>query len=182
LHKELIMPIHLRSAAAAAALLAAAVNLGSLAHAGSDPDRLPGCPPDASEYAPHRMHPLTGMPGPSGMGGAGHPHGGFGQVPPWRHVLQLTDAQQDQVFGVLHDREPALRDAFKGVRAARMALRRAALQAGTTATQLPALSAGAGQADATLALLMAQTDQQLLTLLTPAQQERLQRCVAPLQP
>jgi Spy/CpxP family protein refolding chaperone len=94
------------------------------------------------------------------------------------HGLHLSETQQDAVFGILHAREPALRDQFKAVRSSRDALRKAALTSGTEAEQLRLLGDAAGKADADLAVLMAQTDQRLLQLLTADQQRALQDCLA----
>ena len=175
------MPFPLRTAAAAAALLAASLNLTTLAQA--DPISDGGRPPpDALQERLGRR-----LPGPPGSddgdarpGPWEHAHGawheggmaGPGHMPPWIQGLRLTEAQQDQVFNVMYGREPALRDAFKAVHAAREALRSAALHASGD-SELQPLSARVGQADAALALLMAQTDQQLLALLTPEQQKQL---------
>ena len=96
------------------------------------------------------------------------------------HHLDLSEAQEDSVFRIMHGREPALRDQFKQVTASRAALRSSSLTVGTDPAQLQSLASAAGQADAALALLMAQTDQQLLAVLTPAQQAHLKDCLPPL--
>jgi len=172
------MRITLRSAAAAAVLVAAAVNLSTLAMAhdgaeGGECHHHPG----AEGQLPMGPEAMMGQGGP-GMGW-GHHMASFGgtPMPPWMHHLRLSESQQDSVFNLLHDQEPALRERFKAVHQSREALHRAALTAGADPAQLRALADSAGKADAELAVLMAQTDQKLLQLLTPEQRKSLQDCM-----
>ena len=173
------MRITLRSAAAAAVLVAAAMNLSSLALARE------GVP--AGECR-HHGSPEGGPPmgGPEAMMGHEGPGAGWGHhmaslggtaVPPWLHHLHLSESQQDSVFGIMHDQEPALRERFKAVHHSREALHKAALVPGADPAQLRVLADAAGKADAELAVLMAQTDQKLLQVLTPEQQKSLQDCM-----
>ncbi len=170
------MRITLRSAAAAAVLVAAATNLSSLAlardgAAGGECHHYPG-PEGGPPMGPEAMMGHGGM-------GWGHHMASFGasSVPPWMHHLRLSDTQQDAVFNIMHDQEPSLRERFKAVRQSREALHQAALTSGTDPARLRTLADAAGKADAELAVLMAQTDQKLLQLLTPEQQKNLQDCL-----
>lgn len=170
------MRFPLRSAAAAACLIAAAVNLNSLAQAregagsGQCHPRGEGAGPMGPEVMFEHGGPGPGWgPHPASLGGPA--------VPPWMRHLHLSEAQQDAVFNVLHEQEPTLRERFKAVRASREALHAAALTAGTDAARLRQLAETAGKADAELAVLTAQTDQKLLQILTPEQQQALQDCL-----
>ena len=172
------MRFTLRSAAAAAVLVAAAMNLSSLALA-RDGAAGGECHhhPDAEGGPPMGPEAMPGHGGP-GMGW-GHHLASFGgtAVPPWMHHLHLSESQQDAVFNIMHEREPALRERFKAVQHSREALHKAALTAGADPVQLRSLADAAGKADADLAVLMAQTDQKLLQVLTPEQQKNLQDCM-----
>lgn len=102
---------------------------------------------------------------------------GGAPLPPWLYHLHLSETQQDSVFKVMHEQEPGLRERFKAVRSSREALHRSALMAGTDPAQLRTLADASGKADAELAMLMAQTNQQLLLILTPEQKKSLQDCL-----
>ena len=169
------MSFALRSAAAAACLFAAAMNLDIQANARET---------SAGSGECHHFPPGDrGMPPGGHDGMAGGPWGprpaAFGStpLPPWMHQLQLSESQQDRVFTILHEQEPGLRDRFKAVHHSREALHRASLSPGADAAQLRSLADAAGKADADLAVLMAQTDQQLLLVLTPEQTALLQDCL-----
>ncbi|MDE3009850.1 MAG: Spy/CpxP family protein refolding chaperone [Pseudomonadota bacterium] len=172
------MRITLRSAAAAAVLAAAAINLSSTAAAHDGPP--------TGECHFRGAGGYGGLPGPEGMPehdghgmGWGHHMAMLGgaPLPPWLHPLHLSEAQQDSVFKLMHEQEPGLREHFKAVHASREALHRSALTAGTDPAQLRTLADASGKADAELAMLMAQTDQQLLQILTPEQKKSLQDCL-----
>ncbi len=170
------MLIPLRTAAAAAILMAAALNLSTRANAQTPPAN--AVCRGLSGEGPGFAHPGGGgVPGAIGwMAMRGHDHG----MPPWMRGLGLTSAQKDQVFQILHDHEIALRDAAKLAHAQRSALHQASLTAGTSPAQLQTLATAAGQADSALALQMAQTDQLLLAVLSPDQQNTLSSCLASL--
>lgn len=167
----------LRTAAAALVLAAGALNLSTPALARDDGGEC------------HQHPGAEGMPppgGPEGMAGHGGPGMGWGhhmaamdgaRMPPWMHHLKLSEAQQDSVFKIMHDQEPALREQFKTIHHSREALHSAALTPGADPAQLRSLADAAGKADAGLAVMMAQTDQKLLQLLTPEQQKNLHDCM-----
>ena len=82
------------------------------------------------------------------------------------------------MFRIMHEQEPGLRDRFKSVHASRRALQAASLTPGADPSLLQSLASAAGKADADLAVFMAQTDQQLLKVLSADQQKALQDCLA----
>ncbi|MBQ5947733.1 Spy/CpxP family protein refolding chaperone [Massilia sp. ST3] len=89
--------------------------------------------------------------------------------------LDLSEAQQDRVFAILHDAAPQRRELDKAERKAHGALREMA-----GAAQFDAATAGRhaealGQAVAGQELLRLRTDAQLMAVLTPEQRAQMQR-------
>ncbi|MEH6435485.1 Spy/CpxP family protein refolding chaperone [Massilia sp. DD77] len=115
-------------------------------------------------------HP--GRDGPPMEGRMAHArHGG----PPHLAGLDLSEAQQDRVFAILHEAAPKRRELDKAERKAREALRELA-----GAPQVDAAKAGKhaqalGQAISDQELLRLRTDSQVRAVLTPEQRARLER-------
>lgn len=118
--------------------------------------------------------------GPGGFG-----HGGFGPGPrgdmpqfgghggsPVLHGVALTEAQQDQVFAILHDQAPYLRDQGKAAAKAHEALRALSTSDKYDDAKAASLAQAAATAMANIALQHARTDQKLLALLTPEQRKK----------
>jgi periplasmic protein CpxP/Spy len=130
---------------------------------------------DLPEPPPPRAHPAPlpppAMPGPPD----GMPHGMviLPPPPPFLHRLELDEAQQDQVFALLHAQAPKQRVAAKAAAAALAELRKLSTSSRYDATRAKQLAAAHGQAIAELVLLHADTDVKLRALLTPEQRAKL---------
>lgn len=134
---------------AAAALLAAC--LATPAFAAAEPD----APPPGGHHG-------RGEPGPDMP---------FGHLP--LHRLNLTEAQQDKLFAIMHAQAPQRRDHEKAIRKAHEALREQGRADKFDEAKAGALARDLGQAVAADALLRARTDAQVLAVLTPEQREQL---------
>ncbi len=130
---------------------------------------------------PGHGHP--GGPGASGPLGAfaplGPPPGGPGLPPPILHGLDLTEAQQDKVFDILHAQAPYVREQDKALRKARAALHALASSAQYDDTKAASAAQAAAQAVSNLELSRVRTEQKLLAVLTAEQRKQaLQRAAA----
>lgn len=87
--------------------------------------------------------------------------------------LDLTEAQRDQIFKIFHDQAPASREQMKQIRAARVALARAAGGDRYDEAGVRAAADAQGKAVTQLALMRAQTLQRVNAVLTPEQRAKL---------
>jgi Spy/CpxP family protein refolding chaperone len=125
--------------------------------------------PMAMEHGPGehggRHHGGPGMRG-QGMGGPGVP---------FPHGVQLSEAQQDRVFAIMHAQEPGQRELDKKIRAAHDAMRSLGASGQFDESKASAQAQALGEAIAAEALLHARTHAQVLAVLTPEQRERAAR-------
>lgn len=123
--------------------------------------------------------PLPNLPPPMHRSGEMGPPMPFGEppLPPLLHGIKLSEAQQDQVFAILHELAPRLREQAKIVRHSGEALRALVVAASFDEAKARALAQSEAKARAEMGLLIARSDSQLLALLTPEQ--RLQREAMP---
>ncbi len=145
------------SLSAAAALLAACL-AATPAFATGEPD----APPAAGRHGPdgdHERGPGPGMP--------------FGHMP--LHRLNLTEAQQDKLFAIMHAQAPQRREHDKAIRKAHEALRDLGRADKFDEARAGAVSRDLGQAVAAEALLQARTEAQIQAVLTPEQREQLRQ-------
>lgn len=101
---------------------------------------------------------------------------GFGPPPgglPFLRGLDLSEAQQDQVFAILHAEVPRRRELDKAERRAHDALRALAGKAPLDEAKAAAAAQALGQAVADLELLRLRTGAQVLAVLTPQQRAQL---------
>ena len=124
--------------------------------------------------------------GPSGPGAPGPetPFEGraFGDRPfgpgplPLRHLrhLDLSEAQQDKLFAIMHAAAPQQRAQMKAERKAHETLRALGAAPRFDEAKAAAAARDLGQAIAAGAVLHARIESQVLALLTPAQRERMQ--------
>lgn len=95
----------------------------------------------------------------------------------WRgHMLRqldLTQAQQDQIFKIRHDQAQAFYDQRKAVRAASKSLRELTKADSFDEAKAKQAADALGQAQAQVALLRAQTQAQIRAVLTPEQRQQL---------
>lgn len=110
--------------------------------------------------------------GPESFGRGPGPDLGPGAAP-FLRGLDLSEAQQDRVFAILHEQAPKRRELEKAERKAHDALHemtdRAQLDGAAARTQAQAL----GQAIAAQELLHLRTEAQLMAVLTPEQRAQL---------
>lgn len=114
------------------------------------------------------------MPGHGPHGGLPPPHapaGGELPPPPYLHGLQLSEAQQDKVFAILHALAPQLREQAKLARKAEEELRELARGEQYDEGRARALAEAGARAQAEMALLRSRADRQIHALLTPEQKQ-----------
>lgn len=152
-------------------LLAAAMALsllGGAASADERPSMLQAGHGD--EDGQSRPAPERGGPDDDGppRGGPGF---GFGR-PSFFRGVELTDAQQDKIFAILHAEAPYLREQSKAEAKARTALHALAKADQYDDAKAASLAQAAATADANIALQHVRTRQKLLAVLTPEQRKQ----------
>ena len=106
----------------------------------------------------------------------GHPPmdaGAFGPRPPLLHGVELSEAQQDKVFAILHAEAPYLREQGKAAAKAGEALRAMGRADQYDDAKAGALAKEAATAMANIALQRVRTEQKWLAILTPEQLKKL---------
>lgn len=102
---------------------------------------------------------------------AGHEDGRHGDR--WLRGLDLSQAQQDQIFKIRHDQEQAVYDQRKALKEAARNLRELTQADSFDQAKAKQAADALGQAEAQLALLRAQTRAQIRAVLTPEQRQKL---------
>jgi protein CpxP len=164
----------------AAFLIAATVAAAPAAFA----EPMPVTPPPGERMAGADHGPDAG-PGPGerrGPGGHGPRHGPNGPGLPFLRGIDLSEAQEDRLFAILHAEAPQLREQDKAEDKAHEALR-AMLESGDyNEAKAAAHTKALGQAIATRELLRVRTAGQVMALLTPEQRAQLKQERAPRAP
>jgi Spy/CpxP family protein refolding chaperone len=111
-------------------------------------------------------------PGPR-MGGHGGPH--------FMHGLDLSEAQQDKVFTILHTQEPYVREQSRALRKAQEALDALGKAEKFDDAKAVSLAQAAAQAMSNLELQRVRTEQKLLGVLTPEQRKQMDQHKPPRQ-
>jgi Spy/CpxP family protein refolding chaperone len=128
--------------------------------------------------------------------GEGHPHGDFGEhapgpgpwgmppmmepfildIPPlpFLHELNLTEAQQDKIFSILHNSAPTLREQGKLAKKSADAIRDLTDSANFDEGKLKSLAENHARAIAEIELIHARVMHQILVLLTPEQRKQVE--------
>jgi len=96
-----------------------------------------------------------------------------GKMPPYLHSLNLSEAQRDKVFEIMHGQAPAMRDKGKAVRHAEEALRALARSPDYSEAKARELSDGAAKAMAEMSLAHLKVERQVYEILTPEQRKKL---------
>jgi periplasmic protein CpxP/Spy len=117
---------------------------------------------------------------PGGAEQSAPPPGAPGMPPPFLHGLDLTEAQQDKVFTILHGQAPYVREQDKALRKAREALRALASSARYDDAKAASLAQAAAQAMSNLELSRVRTEQKLLAVLTAEQRKQVEQRLAAL--
>ena len=138
------------------AALALTLPLAALADHGG-----PGGPGACSGHGPHGD-------GPSMMQGE-HP----GMMPPHLRGLNLTDAQRDKIFEIMHAQMPQMREQAKAAKQAADTLRQLAASPDYSEAKTRAAADALGKASADMALARAATDRKIFDVLTPEQRKQM---------
>jgi len=149
-----------RLAAGAAAI---ALPLAVMAH-GPVGDSPECCPPATHAGAPMALPPPCSFPAA--------PFSGAMPMPPYLHGLELTEAQRDKLFALMHDQAPNERDQLKRASRAMEDLRRLVTADRFDVDKARILAETHGQALAQLALMHAELDARTRALLTPEQRQQ----------
>ena len=95
-------------------------------------------------------------------------------MPPFLRGLDLTEAQRDRIFEIMHDQAPRMREKSKEARRAHEALRDLAMSPQFDEGRARALAADDARTGADLALMRLRTDHAIFALLTPEQRKAAQ--------
>ncbi|WP_305823192.1 Spy/CpxP family protein refolding chaperone [Massilia brevitalea] len=165
----------IRITAALAATFAAATFAGPALAAPDAPP--PGAPVAADDGA---GPDFNRGPGPRGPGPGPHagPHMG-GPGLPFLRGIDLSEAQEDRLFAILHAQAPQLREQEKLEIKALDALDAMRASGRVDDAQATAQARALGQAIAAQELLHVRTAAQVMALLTPQQKEAIERPHAP---
>jgi len=123
-------------------------------------------------------HPHEGMgdhgpgPGPMGMPPMGEPFMQGMPPPPFLHELNLTEAQQDKIFTILHNSAPMLREQAKLIKKSGDAIHELTDSANYDEGKLKSLADSHGHAIAEIEIIHARSMHQILALLTPEQRKQ----------
>lgn len=159
LHTRLTM---LRAAALlSTCLLAAPAVLAQAMPPAEDHDAGPGVEQADGPFEPRDAFPPFGP--------------GLHAGPPFLRGLDLSEAQQDRVFAILHAQAPKRRELEKAERKAGQALGELARAPQLDEARASASAQALGQAIADQELLRLRTDAQIKAVLTPEQRARLDR-------
>ena len=111
--------------------------------------------------------------------GAYHARFGHPQIPQERHLqqlmnkLDLTEAQRDQVFAIMHQKRPVLRETMKALRAGRRALKDLAMTENYEPEQVRERAQAQAELQIELMVMTSKTFNEVYGLLTPQQREEL---------
>ncbi|HSG23966.1 MAG TPA: Spy/CpxP family protein refolding chaperone [Azonexus sp.] len=121
--------------------------------------------------------------GPREAGGGGHCSGMDGRGPMGKrggemgpHYLRglnLTEAQRDKVFEVMHAQAPLMREKAKAHQAAEAELRKLAAGPDFSEAKARGLADNLGKSVGEMALARAKSDRQIFDILTPEQRQQL---------
>lgn len=128
----------------------------------------------ASSFAlglgPLAANEASAQPMGEGMDGGMHRRGG--EMMMHMRALNLSEAQQDQIFKIHHDSMPAMREQMKQVRKARLELQQLAMADKFDDAKARQLADQQAKAMASLAVMHAQTANRVRQLLTPEQRQK----------
>jgi len=90
------------------------------------------------------------------------------------HKLDLDEAQRDQIFEIMHEQRPAMRDQRKGLDTARSALHEA-VAAGADEARIRELAAAQAERMTEMLVLRAETAREMRAVLTPEQRQQMEQ-------
>jgi Spy/CpxP family protein refolding chaperone len=117
------------------------------------------------------MHEGCGFGGEAGFAHPGM--GGEGGMHRYLHRLNLTEAQRDRVFDIMHAQAPTLRNNMKALRQAHTDLRALTLAPDFSEARAKELADAAAAAMGEMALNRAKAARQMIEVLTPEQRQQL---------
>ncbi|UCV22683.1 Spy/CpxP family protein refolding chaperone [Ferribacterium limneticum] len=126
-------------------------------------------PLSAVAFSGHGDHAGCGM---EAHGGPGHHMMGGNMMPPHLRALNLTEAQQDKVFEIMHAQAPVMRDKAKALRKAETDLRALTSAPDYSEAKARALADEAAKAMSEMTLARAKADRQVFEVLTPEQRKQ----------
>jgi len=159
----------------AASLFALVLPLGAHADTPSSPRHEAGRSHGHHAHASHH-----GMGGQAGMMRMGGREQGTHAMSPrgWLQGVDLTEAQRDKVFEIMHAQAPRMREQAKLVRTARAELGGLATAPSLDPAQLKSASDKLARALADMSAARVSTRNQIFQLLTPEQKQKLQAGLA----
>lgn len=101
-----------------------------------------------------------------------------GRMPPFLHSLNLSEAQHDRVFEIMHGQAPGMREKVKAARKAEESLRQLVWSTEYTEPKVRALSDASARATADLSLARAMAERQVYEALTAEQRSQLAKLKA----
>lgn len=104
-------------------------------------------------------------------GGMDHFEGGM-RMPPFIRELKLTEAQRDQIFKIMHEQAPAMREKAKEAHKARTDLRALTFSGSYDEAKVKALAETEAQAMAAMTQMRAAGANQIYQLFTPEQRKK----------
>lgn len=130
-------------------------------------------PLSAAAFAGHSGHGGHGGCDMEAHGGVGHHMMGGNMMPPHLRALNLTEAQQDKVFEIMHGQAPVMRDKAKALRKAETDLRALTLAPDYSEAKARALADEVAKAMSEMTLARAKADRQVFEVLTPEQRKQM---------
>jgi len=97
-----------------------------------------------------------------------------GPAPWFLHDINLTDAQQDDIFKILYAQAPTMREKMKNIRNAKISLHTLVLSGQYNEAEARSLAKSIADDSAAMLLIHAQGDQQIYGLLTQEQRKQLE--------
>ena len=110
------------------------------------------------------------MQGGPGMGGE--------MMPPHLRGLNLTEAQRDKIFEIMHAQAPVMRDKAKALRKAEEDLRALTAAADYSDAKAKSLADAGAKAMSEMTLARAKAERQVFEVLTPVQRKQLAEMMA----
>lgn len=108
----------------------------------------------------------------------GHAFAGQQATPPFLRGITLNEAQQDQIFELMHKQAPSMREKAKASHLAMNELHQLSLSDNYDEARAKNLARRAADVQSEMALLRAQSEQKIIALLTPEQRKEVAAKVA----
>jgi len=106
-------------------------------------------------------------------GGPGHHMMSGNRMPHHLHGLDLTEAQQDKIFEIMHAQAPVMRDKAKALRKVESDLRALTSAPDYSEAKARGLADDAAKAMSEMSLARAKADRQVFEVLTPEQRKQM---------